>query len=408
MSFVYQVVYLFIANSGRFIIPILFLPVAARLLNAHDFETLSVSISFATWTAIIIEYGFNFSSAKQIKYNSHGPRLEGIIRSTFSARLILSFLGLALGAYTAFYVDRLEFLYILLFWMYSLFVGAVFSFVYICLNDNKKLMKIEFAGATIFFVIITLIWLAKIKSFYVIFSALVFYRFIVFALSIYFLKSVVHIKKISFRFRKGLLAVKKTYMYAIFQLSSSIYLYGLSLIASIVINKNIVIFHLLAERIYKLLTFGFAPVSRVAYSLLNNSPAKKYQVITLLCCFAIISGLVGMTGIYFFSQKIIVLFFGQSFVVAHVNLNILSLALPFAFLNGIMSVSGFLSQGRMKYLNLVILSAGLLVIPVCYIMSLKIPVIAASMSYVFAETLITILLLIRFIPFLVKEKNSES
>ncbi|EKK5437268.1 oligosaccharide flippase family protein, partial [Enterobacter hormaechei] len=125
MSFVFQVVYLFIANSGRFIIPILFLPVAARLLNAHDFETLSVSISFATWTAIIIEYGFNFSSAKQIKYNSHGPRLEGIIRSTFSARLILSFLGLALGAYTAFYVDRLEFLYILLFWMYSLFVGAV-------------------------------------------------------------------------------------------------------------------------------------------------------------------------------------------------------------------------------------------------------------------------------------------
>ncbi|QSX61987.1 oligosaccharide flippase family protein [Escherichia coli] len=59
MNFVLQILYLILANSSRFIIPILFLPLSARLLSNSDFEALSITISFATWVAIVIEFGFN-------------------------------------------------------------------------------------------------------------------------------------------------------------------------------------------------------------------------------------------------------------------------------------------------------------------------------------------------------------
>ncbi|HDI8433388.1 TPA: oligosaccharide flippase family protein, partial [Escherichia coli] len=62
MNFVLQILYLILANSSRFIIPILFLPLSARLLSNSDFEALSITISFATWVAIVIEFGFNYSS----------------------------------------------------------------------------------------------------------------------------------------------------------------------------------------------------------------------------------------------------------------------------------------------------------------------------------------------------------
>ncbi|HBA9016161.1 TPA: oligosaccharide flippase family protein, partial [Escherichia coli] len=119
MNFVLQILYLILANSSRFIIPILFLPLSARLLSNSDFEALSITISFATWVAIVIEFGFNYSSAKQIKYDSNKVKVISVINSTLSAKIILSLLAIILGIYTSFYVGKTHFIYVLLFWLYS-------------------------------------------------------------------------------------------------------------------------------------------------------------------------------------------------------------------------------------------------------------------------------------------------
>lgn len=409
MSYIIQVIYLLLANCGRFIIPILFLPLSSRLLSPHDFESLSVTISFATWIAIVIEFGFNYSAAKQIKYNSSDKRILAVINSTLSAKFILSLFGVALGSYTAYYVDKCNALFVLIFWLYSFFVGAMLSFVYICRNNNKRLLKIEFIGGCLFSVFISLMWILKTESFYIIFGSLVLYRAIVFLLSIFYLRREVDLKKIKLSLRSGIRAIKKSYAYAIFQISSSIYLYGLSFIASMVIDKKIVIFHLLAERVFKLLTFGFAPVSRVMFSFLNNSGSKdKSKAIFFLCVFSVVSGVLGWVCLHYLSMVIITVFFGNEFLLAYINLNVLAIALPFAFLNGIMSVSGFLSKGRLKYLNVVIMLTGCIIMPVCYALSYYTPMLAASISYVIAESFISILLLFQFIPYLLKEKRNES
>ena len=403
MNFVIQIFYLLLANSGRFIIPILFLPISSRLLESPDFEALSVTISFATWIAVVIEYGFNYSAAKKIKYNSSKEKVLAVVNATLSAKLILSLLGIVLGIYTAYYVGKKDFLFIVFFWLYSFFVGAMFSFVYICKNNNRKLLEIEFIGALVFLLLIVVIWFKGVSDFYAVLGALVFYRGVIFILSVKYIKSHVGVLKIRIKFGNGLRAIKKSFAYALFQISSSIYLYGLSLIASMLIDKNIIIYHLLAERIFKLITLGFAPVSRVAFSLLNNfKGSKKTEIIFMLCIFAIASGFAGLFFLQYLSIFIITSFYGQVFIAAHTNLNLLAIALPFAFLNGIMSVSGFLSEGRMKYLNAVIVITGILIVPVCYLLVLFKPVLAASLSYVIAEAFITVMLLMRFIPYFLK------
>lgn len=409
MNFVLQILYLILANSSRFIIPILFLPLSARLLSNSDFEALSITISFATWVAIVIEFGFNYSSAKQIKYDSNKVKVISVINSTLSAKIILSLLAIILGIYTSFYVGKTHFIYVLLFWLYSFFVGGMLSFVYICQNNNKQLLKVELIGGVAFLLMIFVLWFSNIKNFYVIFVILVAYRCMVFLLSIFFLKNKVDLSKIRLKLSSGINAIKKTYSYALFQISSSIYLYGLSLIASIVIDKNIIIYHLLAERVFKLASFFFSQATRVIYSFLNNFTGNNKNIIVVFfCSFAVCLGIIGLIFIKTLSFIVIEIFYGKEFIAAHLNLDILAIALPFAFLNGIMSVSGFLTKENIKYLNVTIIIAGCVSIPVCYFLSSSYPQISTSIAYVVAEGLISLILLIKFVPELLKENKYES
>ncbi len=73
-----------------------------------------------------------------------------------------------------------------------------------------------------------------------------------------------------------------------------------------------------------------------------------------------------------------------------------------------MSVSGFLTKGNIKYLNVTIIIAGCVSIPVCYFLSSSYPQISTSIAYVVAEGLISLILLIKFVPELLKENKYES
>lgn len=399
MSYILQVLLLLLSNTIKFIIPILFLPLSSRLLDKHDFESLSVLISFATWCAVIIEYGFNYSVAKKIKYDSSKNRLLVIINSTLSAKLILSLVALALGVYTALYIDKFSVLSVLLFWSYSFFLGGMFSFVYVCRNNNKFLLQIEIIGGCAFLFMIFIIYFLQINNFYLVFSAIVIYRGIVFLLSVFFLKNIVDLEKVTIKIRSGTRLIIKTYTYALFQISSSLYLSGLGFIASFAVGKNMVVYHLLAERIVKLAVFSFSPVSRVAYSYLNNMDVnRRFSFISILCCIALFFGVIMMYITNAYSENIVTAFFSKNFSAAHVNLDVLSIALPFAFLNGIMCISFFLPQGSMRYLNIVISSAGIIIMPICYFGASYSPSLSASISYVIIEIYIFIMLMIKFAP----------
>lgn len=384
--------FIILSNLGRFVIPFLFIPLASRGLNTTDFTSLTLTLSFATWAALIVEFGFNFSAGNKIKYTSGTRRIHFVAWNVLVAKIILSAVSVFIGIYCSLFLfSSVSLSYLFLFWLYCFSVGGISSFVFVATRRSSMLMIGEGAGVALFLMMIAVIWLLDLQDkLYAFLLALTGYRLAIFAFFSYV--SGVFKAKLK-RWVFGWHELKTSLGYGLYQISSSLYLYGISIVASFVIDKRIIVYHVLAERVYRIVTFSFTPLSRLIFTRINNvtderdkaQVQKKGLIISLAYGFL-------LTGIlYYASPQVISMMFGERYSPASANLWVLALSFPVAFCNGILSSTLFLATRRMQYLNRTIVAAGLSCIPVCYVLADYYPKIAASVTYLFAEMLILVL-----------------
>lgn len=395
-----EYIFIVLSNLGRFVIPLLFIPMASRGLNVDDFTALTITVSFATWAALIVEFGFNYSAGKKIHYTSGSKLVSFVGWNVLVAKFILSSVSLVIGLYCSWLVfSRIDVLYLILFWVYCFSVGGVNSFIFVSTRRSSMLMYGEGLGVVIFSAMIGGIYFLSLnESIYAFIVSLVLYRLAVLVFFTY-LSGVCKapIKKISY----SLVELKKSVWYGFYQISSSLYLYGLSIISSFLIDKNIIVYHVLAERIYRIFSFSFTPLSRLVFTHINNvnSRREKNRVELIGFVISLTYGSILAFSLYFFSQFIIRFIYGESYIPASENLFVLGISFPVAFCNGILSSTLFLATRKMRYLNFTIIFSGISSIPLCYVFSKHYPQLAPSLSYLLVEALIFILFSFYFIKF---------
>lgn len=73
----------------RLVLPLLLIPVLTKRISADDFGVYMYTMSFSAWLAILIEYGFNISSTREIACANGVEHVTSIVTGTQSAKLLL-------------------------------------------------------------------------------------------------------------------------------------------------------------------------------------------------------------------------------------------------------------------------------------------------------------------------------
>lgn len=398
-----------LSNLGRFVIPLLFIPLASRGLNTDDFTALTITISFSTWAALIVEFGFNYSAGNKIRYTSKPKNVYFVGWNVLIAKLGLSLTSILIGVYCSWLLfHKIDVFYLCLFWVYSFSVGGINSFIFVATKRSSMLMYGEAFGVLLFALLILIIYLFDLNTYlYAFFSSLILYRltvFIFFTICSGVFKS--HSKNVLY----GVLELRKSIWYGFYQISSSLYLYGLSVISSFLVDKNIIVYHVLAERIYRIFSFSFTPLSRLIFTKINNvkTQFEKNRVQTLGMVISIIYG-GGLTVLLMFIAPFVIkIIYGENYILASNNLSVLGVSYPVAFCNGILSATLFLATKKMRYLNFTIVFAGISCLPICYGLSKIYPQLAPSLTYLAVECLILILFLVYYFKIQKTERNESN
>lgn len=97
-----------IVQAARLLIPLLVIPVLVRALGTEDFGVYMYTISFSAWLSIIVEYGFNVSSTRDIAGTKGDVTITRIVTATQSAKYLLVLFTVPLLAGAVFFFPPFE------------------------------------------------------------------------------------------------------------------------------------------------------------------------------------------------------------------------------------------------------------------------------------------------------------
>jgi len=82
--------------AAKLLVPLLVIPILARVVDSDSYGVYMYAISFATWLSIFIEYGFNLSSTRDVASTQDPVEIGCIVRGTESAKILLTLATLPL------------------------------------------------------------------------------------------------------------------------------------------------------------------------------------------------------------------------------------------------------------------------------------------------------------------------
>lgn len=84
-------IFLFLAQFGGYLIPLLELPLLSRVLGPAEYGSILYAQAIAFTAAIVVEYGFNFSAARTVAVEGHDPLVvRRLLANVMGAKLILA------------------------------------------------------------------------------------------------------------------------------------------------------------------------------------------------------------------------------------------------------------------------------------------------------------------------------
>src|SRR5690606_30878863 len=81
-----------------YVVPLITLPLLARVLGAEEYGRVAFAQSFALWMSLIIEYGFNLSATRDVaKHRAAKETLARLVTSVLGAKGVLALVTLGLS-----------------------------------------------------------------------------------------------------------------------------------------------------------------------------------------------------------------------------------------------------------------------------------------------------------------------
>jgi len=379
---------------------LLFIPYAFKFLSEEYFAKYMLFIVLSVFITSIVEFGFSSSGSRKVALN-HNKNLS--INNLNIGIFILKTLVAAMVFISLFFLNYLNLIswdkeLIFLSWLVGTLTGIVPTYFFIGTRCISKLFKIE-----LFFLILSLIFVSNIDmnddKFIFILLFFIFGRMIVLLISITYIK---------LKFTKGIQNyrrfIKVLFLYALpfFKMKFMVILYTSFLPVFLSTFAKPIDFAVYCS-IEKLIRgFGglitqsmnaILPLATVKLKENFNEGIKKLIVLSL---FSFVILLFVIVLVMIFSSEIIYIYLPGHSQLAQEVFIILMYVVPFILLSSILTYGFFIPMNLMNIVNRVLFVFSLLSLPLGYVLYDFFGILGFSISIVFVEFSIAILLLFVF------------
>ena len=386
-----NIFYLFIVQIINYVAPFLVLPYLSRVLSVDNFGLLMMIISASSIALIVTDYGFSLSGPLFVAVNKHNKVvINQYIGTIYLIKSVLISIIWFLFLFIYFISDNeitSHFSNIL--WLGVIITTQSFQPIWF-FQGLEKMKNITFSLIISKSVYVILIFcLVKTNHVERVFLALVLSNVVTLVISNYLL------------YRNGYAIgtpcnklfrdeIKNSFPFFLSRAAVGVYTSASTFIVGSFAGLNQAAVYSSAEKLYQAGQNALSPISQALYPYLARSGDKKtlYKFVVLffilLCMICILSS--------YYSNTIVMLFFGNKYNAASQVLNVFLLSLVITFVSFNFGYPAFAAIKRVQIVNYtVVLGGGLqLLMIIILIVSEKITPLNMARSVLFTETLVLI------------------
>ncbi|HCM9853039.1 TPA: O33 family O-antigen flippase [Escherichia coli] len=401
-----NIFYLFIVQIINYVAPFLVLPYLSRVLSVDNFGLLMMIISASSIALIVTDYGFSLSGPLFVAVNKHNKVvINQYIGTIYLIKSVLISIIWFLFLFIYFISDNeitSHFSNIL--WLGVIITTQSFQPIWF-FQGLEKMKNITFSLIISKSVYVILIFcLVKTNHVERVFLALVLSNVVTLVISNYLL------------YRNGYAIgtpcnklfrdeIKNSFPFFLSRAAVGIYTSASTFIVGSFAGLNQAAVYSSAEKLYQAGQNALSPISQALYPYLARSGDKKtlYKFVVLffilLCMICILSS--------YYSNTIVMLFFGNKYNAASQVLNVFLLSLVITFVSFNFGYPAFAAIKRVQIVNYtVVLGGGLqLLMIIILIVSEKITPLNMARSVLFTETLVLISRLGLYFYLILKNDN---
>ncbi|ENG1934801.1 O33 family O-antigen flippase [Escherichia coli] len=401
-----NIFYLFIVQIINYVAPFLVLPYLSRVLSVDNFGLLMMIISASSIALIVTDYGFSLSGPLFVAVNKHNKVvINQYIGTIYLIKSVLISIIWFLFLFIYFISDNeitSHFSNIL--WLGLIITTQSFQPIWF-FQGLEKMKNITFSLIISKSVYVILIFcLVKTNHVERVFLALVLSNVVTLVISNYLL------------YRNGYAIgtpcnklfrdeIKNSFPFFLSRAAVGVYTSASTFIVGSFAGLNQAAVYSSAEKLYQAGQNALSPISQALYPYLARSGDKKtlYKFVVLffilLCMICILSS--------YYSNTIVMLFFGNKYNAASQVLNVFLLSLVITFVSFNFGYPAFAAIKRVQIVNYtVVLGGGLqLLMIIILIVSEKITPLNMARSVLFTETLVLISRLGLYFYLILKNDN---
>lgn len=376
------------------LIPLITIPLIISRVGAEKFGLISFALIFAFFFQLIIDFGFNTISIRDISINENNKeKIEKIFNDTINSKLVLSFL-----CFFVFLIIILSFkkfnadLSLYLFTFFSLFFQSLIpGWLFQGLQISKFITISSFIGR--FSYLLLIVFFIKSKENFLlipIFNGIGYLISLVILLSFAYYKLQIRYKTIQKQAFFDQLSKGKYMFFSEIKLYFisyfNIFLLGL-------ISGNVAIAYFVgAEKILRAICSFFVPIQNSLFPILsvklNNSKAEAIVLINKIIRIAIVILASFCLLLFLFSEEIMILILGKEMKNSVIVFKILSFLPLLTFFDVFFGKQILLNLKKEKEFFKVVLCTAIINMPMIYFFITNYSYIGASISQLITQILL--------------------
>jgi len=374
----------------RLFLPLLMLPLLSSRLSINSFGIYLYAISISIWITLLIEYGFNISSTRQISTVNHPNHIIEIVKKTQSAKYILTCLFFILIPIIYLTIPILSGE---LSWAITIFIVGCLTaltpqYYYQGIENLTKFGLVELiSGSFLMFSVYFFVKGNASDDFLKL--SLVLSRMIPFAFLSLDMYKKLKIELFTFSLHGAIKQLKEGWSISFFQIIISFYtVFNLIFLGFFVSIAQVAIYGVSEKLIRAGLGF-IGQLSNVVFPRINNIKSeghfnlKKVRLITLIL-FSVV-GFIGYVFVNLLSTYVIKFLFDGKYLEAVAVINVMALVIPAIAISNVLSLQYLLVDGLEKVLNKVVLLASLVNLFLAYCMITTFGYIGMAYTWVILE-----------------------
>lgn len=376
------------------IIPLVTIPIIINKVGIENFGLINFALVFSIFFQLIINFGFNTISVREIAINKDDfIKIKEIHYNTINAKIILSFFCFFLATIIIFSFSIFNSTpQIFFFTMLSLFGQSLIPVWFFQGLQKSKYLTISSLIGKIFYLVAILFLLDEPKDYIMVPIYNFISYFITFSLAsyiIYYKYGIIHQFTSFNSFREHLKMGKYMFLseLKLFFLSSfNVFILG-------IVSGNVAVAYFVgAEKYLRAISNLFTPIQSslfpvLSLKLVSNMKSAKHLIIKIAVFFAIVLFILCFS-LFLLSNWIINLFLGPEMNNSVIVFKILAFIPLLSFFDSFFGKQILLNLKKEKIFFKVILIVALVNIPLNYLLSLKYSYIGASISQLISQLIL--------------------